>query len=204
MDWLEIAYQERMKRENPDNFSLFDFNDANRLEKSFMQLGDVEISGIHLNEKEKSHFLEAKDKPAFPYNKNGPIDSILDELMQYSEPEQFERFSQEYLSKYDLDDHNLAELTREFFYRNLGSVFFPISDKAEAFDQMEELFFNKIINKKIYDFWKLHPTSGGGDEILFYLASQIGFEKRALDSLVRAYPSAKKFIAEKYFRGKRS
>lgn len=155
---------------------------------------------LKIKEKEKSHFLEAKDKTVFSSNKNGPIDSILDELMQFPEPEQFERFSQEYLTKYNLDDQNLAELTREFFYQNLGSIFFKIGDKSEAFDQIEELFFNKVINKKIYDFWKLHPASRVGDEILFYLVSQIGFEKRTLESLVRAYPSAKKFTAEKYFK----
>ena len=152
--------------------------------------------------KDEGKFLSLKkeDKPAFFYNKNESIDSILDELMQYPEPEQFERFSQEYLTKYNLDDQNLADLTREFFYRNLGSVFFTISDKSEAFDQIEELFFNKVINKNIYDFWKLNPDSRVGSEVLFYLASQYGFEGKALGCLVKAYPTAKKFTAEKYFK----
>jgi hypothetical protein len=153
-----------------------------------------------IKEKEKILSLKKGDKPVFFLTVNESIDFILDELMMYPEPDQFERFTQEYLTKYDLDDQNLTELTQEFFYRNLGSIFVPISDKAEAFDQIEELFFNKAINKKIYDFWKLHPASRVGDEILFYLAAQIGFEKRALESLVRAYPSAKKFTSEKYFK----
>lgn len=153
-----------------------------------------------IEEEEKFLSLEKENKPAFSYNKNKHIDSILDEIMQYPEPEQFERFEQDYLYKYDLDDPNLAKLTREFFYRNLGIIIFPISDKSEAFDQIEELFFNKTLNRRIYDFWKSHPDSVTGDEILFYLASQYGFEKRVLESLIKAYPSAKKFIGEKYFK----
>lgn len=155
---------------------------------------------LKINDEEKFLSLKNVDKPLFFYNKNESIDSILDELMQFPEPEQFERFRQKYLKKYNLDDQNLAELTREFFYRNLGSVFFPISDKAEAFDQIEELYFNKALNQRIYDFWKSDPDGRVGDEMMFYMATQIAFEKRVLRSLIRAYPSAKKFVHARYFK----
>lgn len=128
------------------------------------------------------------------------VDSILEELMNYSEKDQFLIFKQRYLEQYDLDNAGLAFLFREFLQRNLNNIIIYISDVSAAYDFLEELYFNKPMDHQLLRFLEQHPHSEIGAEILLYFASQYDFERRALEYLFKSSEDAKKFLSQKYYR----
>ena len=129
-----------------------------------------------------------------------PIDSILDDLMNYPEDEQFSIFKQRYLEKYDLDNDELVFLFREFLQKNLNNVIIYISDVSAAYDFIEELYFNKPMDFQIFSFLEETPNTEIGAEILLYFASQYDFERRALEYLFKSSEDAEKFLSQKYYR----
>ena len=128
------------------------------------------------------------------------VDSILDEMMSYSEYDQFSIFKQRYLEKYDLDNDELVFLFREFLQKNLNNIIIYISDLSAAYDFLEELYFNKPMDHQMLRFLEKHPHSKIGEEILLYFASQYDFERRALEYLFQSSEDAEKFLLKKYYQ----
>lgn len=129
-----------------------------------------------------------------------PITSILDEMMNYPEGEQFSIFKEKYLENYNLNDEDLVFLFREFLQRNLNNIIIYISDISAAYDFLEELYFNKPMDHQLLRFLEQHPHSEIGAEILLYFASQYDFERRALEYLFRSSGDTRKFLSQKYYR----
>lgn len=128
---------------------------------------------------------------------SGEIEMILDELMELPEEEQFMRFVEDYLERYNPDEGDIAVLTREFMYKNLGAVFIITSPFVAAFDFLEEIYFNKRTQGYLETYWKKNWGTKTGTEILFILAELVDFEKRALVYLFDSYESALKVLAGK-------
>lgn len=122
-------------------------------------------------------------------------EEILDNLMKFREDRQLEIFATTYLNKYDLDDDALAELTRDFIYKNLNSVFVFADPFSSAFDFLEELFFNKELQGYFVSFWEENPRTKTGTEFLLVLASLYDFERRAVSYLFDSLEIAKKSLS---------
>lgn len=138
------------------------------------------------------------DKKEVVFTKS--VDSILEELMNYSESDQFLIFKERYLEQYDLNNPDLVFLYREFLQRNLNNIIIYISDVSAAYDFLEELYFNKPMDHQMLRFLEEHPHSEIGAEICLYFASQYDFERRALEYLFKSSKDAEKFILEKYYQ----
>jgi len=122
------------------------------------------------------------------------VESTLDRLMEFPEDRQLEVFAATYLKKYDPNDHGLAELSREFVYKNLSSVFVLDDSFSAAFDFLEELYYNKELQGYFISFWQENPRTKTGAELLLILASLYDFERRAVAYLFDSYEIAKKVL----------
>ncbi|MDH4272795.1 MAG: hypothetical protein OEW18_12565, partial [Candidatus Aminicenantes bacterium] len=128
---------------------------------------------------------------------NDEMARVLDGLMAFPEEEQFARFEKDYLVKYDLDDEDLARLTREFLYANINGAFFVVDDLSSAFDSLEEFFYKKPVFEKLDTWRRKAPRSKTAAELLFCLASAYDFEKRVIRYLAVAHPEAKDVLDRK-------
>ena len=107
---------------------------------------------------------------------------------------QLSYFIQHYLRTYDLDRGDLPELTREFIYDNLNSVFLVPDSFSAAYDFLEELFYSKNIQGGLVSFARDESRTKTAAEVLFSLAAFINFEKRTISYLLDAYETAKKIV----------
>jgi hypothetical protein len=122
------------------------------------------------------------------------IGRILDDLMAYSDEEQVRRFNSDYLQRYDPDSPGLADLTREFIYRNLGMVFILSDPLSRGFDILEEVYYDNISQNELAAFGIEHRRSKAGAEILFALAASYEFEKRAIIALDESMDAARSVL----------
>lgn len=122
-------------------------------------------------------------------------EKALDRLMALHEQDQVRAFFRNYLDKYDPDDPELARLTRDFIYGNLGTVLILTDPLSAGFDCLEEVFYNKLSMEELVSFSLKNPRTRTGVEILFYLASAYDFEKRAIRHLEESLQIAKAVIA---------
>jgi hypothetical protein len=122
-------------------------------------------------------------------------ENILDRFMGLPERDQVAAFFRDYLDKYDPDSSDLARLTREFIYRNLGTVFILTDPLSVGFDCLEESFYNKLSTEDFTSYCLKNPRTKTGAEILFYLASSYDFETRAIRHLQEALDTAKAVLA---------
>lgn len=125
---------------------------------------------------------------------------ILDSLMSLTEEDQLDYFTQNYQEKYDTNEGDFAEFTKEFIRKNLSNVIIVIDPISVAFDFMEELYYNKPADYRFYDSWLKNPRSKTATEYLLYLAAHYDFEKRGLIYLVKAYKAAKKILGQRYYK----
>jgi hypothetical protein len=187
--------------------------------KGFPELGDTRFPDAQGDEKKDSPYSEKSDDDLFifiideadlnlakPLKEIRSIDrildindnqreAILDDLMQLTESEQFSYFIENYLDIYHPDQGDLAELTREFIQNNLSSVIIIYDPISTSFTFIEELYFNKPLNKNIPSFWKEKRGTKTGLELLFSLASLYDFEKRGFEHLTQSYKEAKEVLA---------
>jgi hypothetical protein len=147
---------------------------------------------------EAAALIQALPKPlsALEVSKQD-VARILDELMPLPEKDQFSRFADEFLEAYDPQSEDLAGLTGEFVYNNLSTVFLVKEAFPAAFDFVEELFYNKEYQDYLASYWRRHPMTETGSELLLILASLYDFEKRALCLLFDAYMPARDILSEK-------
>jgi hypothetical protein len=122
-------------------------------------------------------------------------DNILDRLMGLPEHDQVTAFFRDYLDKYDPDSPDIARLTREFIYRNLGMVLILTDPLSAGFDCLEESFYNKLSMEDFTSYCLKNPRTRTGAEILFYLASSYDFEKRAIRHLQESLETARAVLA---------
>jgi hypothetical protein len=122
-------------------------------------------------------------------------ESILDQFMGLPERDQVRAFFRDYLDKYDPDSPDLARLTREFIYRNLGAVLILTDPLSAGFDCLEESFYNKLSMEDFTSFCLKNPRTKTGAEILFYLACSYDFERRAIRHLQEALETARAVLA---------
>ena len=125
---------------------------------------------------------------------------ILDSLMSLTEEDQLDYFTQNYQEKYDTNEGDFAEFTKEFIRKNLSNVIIVIDPISGAFDFMEELYYNKPTDYRFYESWLKNPQSKTATEYLLYLAAHYDFEKRGLIYLVKAYKAAKKILGQRYYK----
>ncbi len=124
---------------------------------------------------------------------------ILDELMPLPEKDQFARFADDFLEAFDPQNEDLAYLTDEFVFNNLATVFLVNEAFPAAFDFLEELFYNKEYQDYFASYWKRHPLTETGSELLLILASLYDFEKRTLSLLFDAYLTARDILSNKRY-----
>jgi len=125
------------------------------------------------------------------------IDRILDGLMGLPVTEQVRTFNRDYLQAYDPDSPDLARLTGEFIYRNLGMVFVQTGDPlSRGFDLLEEVFYDNLSLDAIVPYALKHPRSRTGAEILLALAASYEFERRAVVALDGSLYAAKYVLAD--------
>jgi hypothetical protein len=141
--------------------------------------------------------VPAKDREQVP--QTAPETSrILDRLMALPEETQIREFRGEYLDRSDPDDEAIAALTEAFFQNNLNMVVFPLGPVSEAYDTVEDVFFNKALEPSVADFLALNGRTRTGTEFLFYLASQYEFERRTLQALFKARGEAEAYLKKGY------
>ncbi len=125
------------------------------------------------------------------------IDRVLDVLMALPVVEQVRTFHRDYLEAYDPDSGDLARLTGEFLYRNLGMVFLQTGDPlSRGFDLLEEVYYDNLSMDGFVAFAQEHPRSRAGVEILLGLAASFEFERRAIIALDGSLDAAKRVLAE--------
>jgi hypothetical protein len=124
------------------------------------------------------------------------INQILDNLIEYSDEEQFEKFSRDYLQKYDPDNNLLASLTREFIYRNLGTVFILTDPLSTGFDFLEGIFYRKLSMEKFISYYLDNRNTKTGAEVLFCLAAYYDFERRSLSRLQESMGVVEKALSD--------
>jgi hypothetical protein len=125
---------------------------------------------------------------------------ILDSLMSLLEEEQLEYFTRNYVEKYDTNAGDFAEFTKEFIRKNLSNVIIVIDPISGAFDFLEELYYNKPTDYRLYELWRNNPRSKTATEFLLYLAAHYDFERRGLAYLVKAYNAAKKILSQRFYK----
>lgn len=171
---------------------------SDKSEFSFSPKDGKEFKVVFFNEQTSSKKKSFSKMDVFEVSEK-QINQILDKLMYLPEMEQLEEFRKEYLEKFNPDQGDLALLTRRFLSNNLSNVIIVISFVSAAFDYLEELYFNKGFDYKIQDFLEQNPKGKVGEELLFYLASHLGFERRALFYLFNANDIAVRFLSKRYF-----
>jgi hypothetical protein len=122
------------------------------------------------------------------------LNRILDDLMALKESEQLDAFKRQYLDLYDLDQEDLAKLTREFLFSNMNNIFFVADRFSSAFDFIEEIYYKRPVCDLFASYASRFPRTRTGSEIMFYLASFFDFERRALENLFRSQRDAKAII----------
>jgi len=125
------------------------------------------------------------------------LDRVLDGLMPLPVEEQVRRFNRDYLKAYDPDSSDLARLTREFIYRNLGMVFVQTGDPlSRGFDLLEEVYYDTISMDAIVPYALKNLRSRTGAEILLCLAASYEFERRAIAALDGSLEAAELVLAD--------
>jgi hypothetical protein len=120
------------------------------------------------------------------------VDRVLDGLMALPVTEQVRTFNRDYLQAYDPDSPDLARLTGEFIYRNLGMVFVQTGEPlSRGFDLLEEVFYDNLSLDAIVPYALKYPRSRTGAEILLALAASYEFERRAIVALDGSLDAAK-------------
>jgi hypothetical protein len=127
----------------------------------------------------------------------GEAERILDELMPLPGDEQVRRFHRDYLSRYDPDSRDLAELTSAFIYGNLGMMFVGMDNPlSRGFDLLEETYYDDLSQDKLVPFALANARTRTGTAILLGLAASYEFERRALAALDRSVDAAKRVLAD--------
>ena len=122
---------------------------------------------------------------------------VLDGLMALPVEEQVRVFNRDYLQTYDPDSPDLALLTRDFIYRNLGMVFILTNDPlSRGFDLLEELYYDNLSLDELVPYALKSPGSRTGAEILLSLAASYEFERRAVIALDESLDAAKQVLAD--------
>jgi hypothetical protein len=124
------------------------------------------------------------------------INQILDNLIESSDEEQFEKFSRDYLQKYDPDNDLLASLTREFIYRNLGTVFIITDPLSTGIDFLEGIFYRKLSMEKFISYYLDNRNTKTGAAVLFCLAAYYDFERRSLSHLRESMGVVEKALSD--------
>jgi len=117
--------------------------------------------------------------------------------MELVDEDQVRAFSERYLDGVDPDDPVLARLSREFLYRNLGSVFILGDELSSAFDFLEELTYNKLFQNKLVAYGLKNRTGRTGTEMLLCLAALYDFERRGLAHLADSLDEIEAVLADK-------
>jgi hypothetical protein len=127
----------------------------------------------------------------------GEAERILDGLMTLPGDEQVRRFYHDYLSRYDPDSRDLAELTSAFIYGNLGMMFVGMDNPlSRGFDLLEEVYYDNLSQDELVLFALANPRSRTGTAILLGLAASYEFERRALAALDGSLAAAKRVLAD--------
>ncbi len=149
--------------------------------------------------------LERPDEPAAlapsarPALNLGPgeADRILDGLMKLTGDEQVRTFYRDYLTRYDPDNPDLADLTTAFVYRNLGMVFIlqdnPLS---RGFDFLEETFYDNLSQDELVPFALENSRTRTGTAILLCLAASYEFERRVIAALDGSLDAVKRVLSD--------
>lgn len=145
-----------------------------------------------------------RDRPASPSAVKSALtltaeeaERILDRLMALPVVEQVKAFHHDYLEAYDPESPDLARLTGEFLYRNLGMVFVQTGEPlSRGFDLLEEVFYDSFSLDALIPYAMRQPRSKTGAEILFGLAATYEFERRAIVALDGALDAAELVLAE--------
>jgi hypothetical protein len=125
------------------------------------------------------------------------IDRVLDGLMALPLADQVRAFHRDYLESYDPDSPDLARLTGEFLYRNLGMIFVRAGGPlARGFDLLEEVYYDNLSFDALVPYALEHRRSRTGAEILLGLAASYEFERRAIVALDGAFDAAKTVLAD--------
>ncbi len=148
---------------------------------------------------------ERPDEPAAPASSARPAlnlipgeaDRILDGLMKLAGDEQVRTFYRDYLTRYDPDSPDLADLTTAFVYRNLGMVFIlqdnPLS---RGFDFLEETFYDDLSQDELVPFALENSRTRTGTAILLCLAASYEFERRVIAALDGSLDAVKRFLSD--------
>ena len=144
------------------------------------------------------NFLQVTKKFNFPREK---WSELLDSLMVYHEVEQFRRLEAKFLQEYEANDPTLADFFREFINSNLNGAIFLYHPLQVAFDSLEELYHKSSIFDRLLFYLDTAPGSLLAAEFLFCLASALDFERRTIEYLDKAYPTAIDFLKRKVNSG---
>jgi hypothetical protein len=173
-------------------------NEQLQLERARPQVFKDSLVVYIIQTSEAAALLQAPPKPLSRLKvSEQEIARILDELMPLPEKDQFARFADDFLENCDPRSEDLAGLTGEFVYNNLATVFLVKEAFPAAFDFLEELFYNKEYQDYLASYWKKHPMTETGSELLLILASLYDFEKRTLSLLFDAYLTARDILSDK-------
>jgi len=135
-------------------------------------------------------------KPALALTEN-ETEGVLDRLMALPVVEQVKIFLRDYLDAYDPESPDLARLTGDFLYRNLGMVFVQTGEPlSRGFDLLEEVFYDNFSLDALVPYALRHPRSKTGAEILLGLAATYEFERRAIVALDGALDAARSVLTE--------
>lgn len=119
---------------------------------------------------------------------------ILDSLNNYPDETQFEMFRKDYLQNYDADNALLADLTKDFIYKNLGTVFILSDPLSAGFDFLEAVYYRKLTMDGFVSFCLDNQNTRTAAEILFCLAAYYDFERRSLNHLYEGVETAEKAL----------
>lgn len=144
------------------------------------------------------NFLQVAKKFNFPREK---WSELLDSLMVYHEVEQFRRLEANFLQEYEANDPTLADFFREFINSNLNGAIFLYHPLQVAFDSLEELYHKGPIFDRLLFYFDTAPGSLLAAEFLFCLASALDFERRTIEYLDKAYPTAIDYLKRKVNSG---
>lgn len=154
------------------------------------------VSGSEFG-KEPSAVPERSGRAVLPEAGDDRWKGELDELMGLPEIEQVRLFKSRYLEGTDPNSREMADLSGMFVRRNLSSAFVVVSDLSAAFDFVEEVYYNKDLDREFAETWRSRPGSRTGAAFLLALASHYEFERRALGRLFKARAQAAAFLDRK-------
>jgi hypothetical protein len=129
--------------------------------------------------------------------RSGDADRILDGLMPLSDIEQVRTFYRDYLSTYDPDSPDLADLASAFVYRNLGMVFILMDNPlSRGFDLLEEAYYDDLSQDELVPFALENAGTRTGTALLLCLAASYEFERRVIEALDGSLGAAKEVLAD--------